>query len=351
MLWITFYHQSQRYRRSLKLEDTNKNRKYANDELIPELKYKLKHGKFFENEEETKVVPTVEQFSKVSFEIHKNNRRSFTQDNYKRIYELHIRPYFGNKKIDLIKASQIAMWQNKLLEKLSSKRVKSVRTVFNTFFDDAMRDEIIVKNPFALVKGPKQEDIRDKIPFTVEEIYQILDHISDSMKAFFAIGFFTGMRTGEIIGLKWIDVNFDERIIQVRRSRRQGVESVPKTKNSIRDVEIIDALMPYLINHRERAKDEAVYIFETFKKEPFNTCAKIAEWYWKPTLKALGIKYRNLYQMRHSFASMMISEGEDILWVSSMLGHKDSSMTLEKYARYIKRQDRKRATFLKVNAG
>lgn len=52
------------------------------------------------------------------------------------------------------------------------------------------------------------------------------------------------------------------------------------------------------------------------------------------------------YQMRHTFASMKISNGEDILWAASMLGHKDSSMTLEKYARYIPRKDKKRAVFL-----
>ena len=58
------------------------------------------------------------------------------------------------------------------------------------------------------------------------------------------------------------------------------------------------------------------------------------------------ISYRNLYQMRHTFASLMIANGEDILWVSNMLGHKDSSMTLQVYARYVKQQHRKRATFL-----
>ncbi|MFC2057351.1 tyrosine-type recombinase/integrase [Campylobacterota bacterium] len=87
------------------------------------------------------------------------------------------------------------------------------------------------------------------------------------------------------------------------------------------------------------------YIFETFQGKPFNTCDNISSHYWRPTLKKLDIPYRNLYQMRHSFASHMISSGEDILWVSNMLGHKDSSMTLEKYARYVKRSDKKELNF------
>jgi integrase len=93
-------------------------------------------------------------------------------------------------------------------------------------------------------------------------------------------------------------------------------------------------------------KDKSEYVFETYFGEPFNTCDKISSHYWRPTLKNLGITYRNLYQMRHTFASLMISNGEDILWVSNMLGHKHSSMTLDMYARYIRQKNRKRATFL-----
>ena len=87
-------------------------------------------------------------------------------------------------------------------------------------------------------------------------------------------------------------------------------------------------------------------MFETYKGIPYNTCDKISSHYWKPTLQKLGIPYRNLYQMRHSFASLMISNGEDVLWVSNMLGHKHSSMTLEKYARYCRLRSRQRGVFL-----
>jgi len=208
--------------------------------------------------------------------------------------------------------------------------------------EDAMMDDLIKINPFTRVKLPRNEEVKQKKPFNQEEIFSIISAVTESMRCFFAIGFFTGMRTGEIIGLKWKDVNWDERIIKIRRSRRQGTETKPKTKSSIRDVEIIDVLFPYLT----RVDEASVYIFETSRGKPFNTTAKIGVWYWRPALEKLGIEYRNLYQMRHTFASMMISHGEDILWVSNMLGHKDSSMTLQKYARYFKREDKKRATFL-----
>ena len=351
-LWITFYHQSKRYRRSLKLEDTKKNRKFAQNNIIPEIMYKLNSGEFFNNEKikqvqkQQSIVPTVDEFAKTSFEIHKHERRELTQKNYLNTYNQHIKPYFGKRYLNTIKPSEIAKWQNKLLEDKASKTVKAIRTVFQTILEDAMMDELIKDNPFVRVKAPKLSEAREKKPFTKEEMFSIIEAMPQNMQAFFAIGFFTGMRTGEIIGLKWIDINWDEKTIKVQRSRRQGLETLPKTKNSIREVEIIDALMPYLKTHKDMSKDTSEYIFETYKGEPYNTCDKISSHYWKKTLLRLEIPYRNLYQMRHSFASLMISNGEDILWVSQMLGHKDASMTLEKYARYVKSKSKKRAQFL-----
>lgn len=347
-LWITFYHQSIRHRRSLELDDTKKNRKLAEQQIIPEILYKLNHGMFFnsESKQQEKKVPTVAEFAKVSFEIHSHTRRELTQRSYWRIYELYVKPLFAKKRLDQIKASDLARWQNDLLKERSGKTVRTIRTVFQTILEDAMMDEIINFNPFKRVKAPVATESREKKPFLMDEMFMIIDAMPQLMQCYFAIGFFTGMRTGEIIGLQWNDIDWDARIIKVRRSRRQGMETKPKTKSSIRDVEILDALLPYLEKHRKLCDTSSVYIFETYMGQPFNTCDKISSHYWKPTLQKLGIPYRNLYQMRHSFASLMISNGEDILWVSNMLGHKDSSMTLEKYARYVKRLDKKRAEFL-----
>lgn len=62
--------------------------------------------------------------------------------------------------------------------------------------------------------------------------------------------------------------------------------------------------------------------------------------------KECGFKYRPIYHTRHTFATIMLENGEDILWISNMLGHTDSTMTLSRYAKYIKRDEKKRASFL-----
>ncbi|MFT5874165.1 MAG: integrase [Clostridium sp.] len=139
---------------------------------------------------------------------------------------------------------------------------------------------------------------------------------------------------------------FNSLSLKVRHSIRDGQYTEPKTKSSIRDVKILDALMPYLIEHRKIAKDDSIFLFETYEGKPFARSDKISSHYWKKVLITQNIEYGNLYQMRHTFASQMLMNNEIILWVSKMLGHKDSSMTLQKYARYIPSQDVKRASFL-----
>jgi len=343
-LWITFYHQSKRYRKSLKLDDTKANRKIAENKLIPQIVHELNTGEFLKNDN-VKKVPTVDEFAKVSFEINKPHRRELTQRNHRQTYNYHIKPYFGNKKLDEIKPSSIATWQNKLLETIATKSLSFVRAVFNVIFNDAIRDEIIVKNPLKLIKKPKIVPIRDINPFTLDEINKILYYMDDKVKIFFAIGFYTGMRTGEIISLKWSDIDLDNNAISISRAKRQGIESKPKTDASIRTIDIIDALVPYIKNHLRYKIDSSEYLLNSFFKKPYSDSVAMSR-YWKLLLERIDITYRNPYQMRHTFASMMISNGEDVLWVSKMLGHTTSAMTLNKYARYIENKDKKRGTFL-----
>ncbi len=344
-LWITFYHQSKRYRRSLKLDDTKANRKLAETKLIPEIVHQLNQDEFLKNTNVNKV-PTVDAFMQISFEIHEAYRRALSQKDYKYIYKRHIKPTFGNRKIDEIKPSEIATWQSKIMKTLSTKSLTMIRAVFNVMFNDALADELITRNPMSLIKKPKNVSVNEILPFKIDEIFTILDAIPQKMRAVFAIGFFTGMRTGELTALKWSDIDLENNIIKVRRAIRQNREGLPKTKSSIRDIEIIDILLPYIISHQKYKIDESEYLFNSLHKKPFTDFACISKTYWRETFKKLDIEYRNPYQMRHTFASMMISNGEDILWVSKMLGHTNSAITLTMYARYIENKDKKRGTFL-----
>ena len=309
-LWITFYHQSTRYRRTLNLDDTKVNRKLASNKIIPELIYKLNSGKFFETDKSN--IPTVDEFAKVSFELHSKTRKATTTYDYETSLRLHISPTFGNKRLNVIKPSDIQLWQNKLLDTLKPRRVRNIRATFNTIFEDAMRDEIIDKNPISRIKTPKLDKI-DVKSFSLQEMKHIIATANGEMKAITALGFFTGLRSGEIIGLRWEDVNFSKKEIHIKRAIRMGTISTPKTKNSIRTIDILDNLLPHLKEQFKLTGKKKSYVFLNKDDEHYYDIKRIRDSKWKNLLKECDIEYRTIYQMRHTFATIMIENSEDIL--------------------------------------
>ncbi len=339
-LWIRFNHQGKLYRKPLGLDNTKANMRLAQNEIMPTLQVKLLNGDFF-----NKQVPTIDEYSKVSFDMHSTVRKSSTQNDYKISYEKHIKPFFGNKKLDSLKPSDIERWQNKVLETVSPRRLKAIRAVLSTIIQDALRDELITKNPLPLVKLPRSEKVEIQ-PFSINEIFTILDTAKSQYKNFYAFGFFTGMRSGEMIGLRWDDIDFKRREISIKRAIKMGVISTPKTASSARTIDILDSLIPYLEEQYKITGESQSYVFLNELGEHFYDIKRIRNTHWTNVLKECGLEYRPIYHTRHTFATIMLENGEDILWVSNMLGHTNSTMTLSRYAKYIKREGKKRAMFL-----
>ncbi|MEA3523127.1 MAG: tyrosine-type recombinase/integrase [Campylobacterota bacterium] len=118
------------------------------------------------------------------------------------------------------------------------------------------------------------------------------------------------------------------------------------TNKLFRTIDILDQLYPYLKEQYKRTGDKDSYVFLNDHDTHYYDIKRIRDSRWKKLLKESKLEYRTIYQMRHTFATIMIEHGEDILWVSHMLGRADSSMTLQMYAKYRKRKETKRARFL-----
>ena len=305
--------------------------------------YKVNSGEFFKNSNK---VPTVDEFVHKSFEIHKAKRKYSTHIDYVNGYKNHLKATFANKRLDQVKPSDIELWQNKLLERgLSPRRIKTLRTILTTMYSDAIKDQIVKHSPLAMVKTPRASKT-EIYPFSLEEVKYLLSSCDGQLQNFLATAFFTGMRSGELIGLKWSDIDFKNMEISIKRAIKMGEISVPKTENSIRVIDIIDYLLPYLEDQYSLTGKEKSYVFLNQNGDHIYDIKRIRDTHWKKLLDKCDFKYRPIYHTRHTFATIMIENKEDILWVSNMLGHTDSTMTLQKYARYIKRTNKKRATFL-----
>ncbi|HZF69914.1 site-specific integrase [Sulfuricurvum sp.] len=334
-----------RFRKSTGRKATQANLKYVEKNWMSEverLSSKVKVADFD--------AITIEGFGYKSLAMNAGKRKENTNEEYKGIFEKRIIPIFGNFAIESIRPSDLKEWQTKLLQEgLSGKRVHNIKMVLSGIFKDAVEDSIIERNPFEYVPGVSQKPEEEKYPFTLDEVKMIISSESGWFKNFLAVAFFTGMRTGELMALKWRDVTLLENggIIKVRESIRRGKTTGTKTDAS-QDREV-DILPPVFEALKEQFKLSGLgggIVFKHSRGVGFTDAAGIRKRYWYPMLKRLKIAERDLYNTRHTFATMMISRGEDITWVQNMLGHANSNITLSAYTKYVKQKGVKRAAFL-----
>lgn len=344
-LWIRFSYNSKVIKKSLNLADTKENRKLAQLQLIPQMLVQVHSGELFKSK-----LPTVDEYAKISFENHKHERKASTKQAYIYIYNCHIKPHFGNKKLDEIKASDINIWKNSLYaeNKISTRRVNDVKKVLGTIFEDAVKDEIIVSNPVSKSRPLPVHQEKEIIPFSLEEIQKLLQNAQGQDRNLIATLFMTGVRTGELIGLKWSDINFNKKEIKINRTIGRGIEGTPKTVSSYRTIPIFKSLYPYLQNQYKLTGNKKSYVFLNDEDRNFFDSKNIRAGLWKRNLKEADIEYRTIYHTRHTFCSINLQNGEDIIWISRILGHKNPRVTLEKYSKFIPSSKEKETVFDKL---
>lgn len=348
-LWIRFTLNGEVIKSPLGIEDNKVNRKVANTHIIPQMILRIHSGEFFEND--SLKMPTVDEYSTISFNNHRCERKETTNVDYFNIYNKHIQPYFGSKELDKIKVSDVNIWKNKLYLELglSSKRVNDIKKILGTIIEDAVIDEIILSNPVRKSKALPPHQQKEIEPFSLEEIGSILDNVSGSDKNLIATLFMTGIRTGEAIGLMWSDIDFENRVINIKRTIGRGIIGTPKTYSSIRTIPILNSLLPYIKSQYEITGDENSYVFLNTQGRHFFDSKNIRDGLWKKALKDANVKYRTIYFTRHTFCSINLQNGEDLIWISRVLGHKNPKITLERYSKYIPTNSTKCTIFDKLS--
>lgn len=169
----------------------------------------------------------------------------------------------------------------------------------------------------------------------------ILDSIDPFYKPYTAVRFFTGMRSGEIDALLWSDFKCKMQPrpkIHIHKSYVYGQDDRPKTKKSKRYADCIDPVLNALEEQR-LLTGKSHYIFLTQGQTRMNP-DHYRNVVWTKALEKAGLQYRPPIQTRHSFATMMLSAGEDIGWVQSMLGHSSLQMIFTRYFAWIPRKTR-----------
>ena len=328
-------------RYSTRLKATPKNIKYVKGHYVTLLK------EIHNKKNQLQIICTnFADYGLSNLKLNEAKRTENTAKEYMQIFLTKIKPYFKNFDIKDIKRNDLMKWQKDLKDSgLSGKRINNIRSIFNFILEEARKDELIEKNYFTLVDREKIEK-QEISPFSFDEARLILSKATGWQKEFFQISFFTGMRTGELLALKWEDINFVSKTITIRRSIRKGVLRETTKTGETRIIDMLPIVEEAINNMRASSYLRNSFIFLSSSNSCYTDSGFIRKGSWTNTLKLCGLDYRTLYQTRHTFASNMISAGEDILWVSQMLGHANLQVTLTVYAKFIKTKKVVRASFL-----
>ena len=295
---------------------------------------------FFNNFNINKKAPLVlELVEEILNEKEKEVKRN-TFRSYLALYESRIKPYFKKIYVLDFKPIDVHTWYKTFKDKST---LNTCDSLLKASFEKAILKGYIQNTPF-LIKKPKFKTDYRINPFSFDEANLIIDNAPVKLKNLLAVAFYTGMRTGEALGLKWNKINFDNFSIIIDSQITRGQEDTPKTKSSLRTIDIIKQCEFYLKEQKE-LNFKSDFVFLNSNNKPFTSSSSL-HYCWFELLNKLNIEYRSIYQTRHSFASNMISNGENIFWVSQMLGHKSLNITLEKYSKFIKNDEIRKITYL-----
>jgi len=251
-LYLSIYHNGQRITKSTGLVDNAKNRKLVKNDLLPNVLFQIQTNQI--DITPKCEIKTVAQYADIFLKSKKVLVKESTYIRYDSIIRNQILPLFGERAIDSIKTSEIKKWFNYWVSERSNTTAIYIANTFSAIFKEAFYDEVIEKNPFDYIKRPKKQQGGAK-PFSVDTMKLLISSAKDEwFKNFLALSFFTGLRTGEAVALKWSDINFETQELEVKRSRRYGKDITPKTESSKRIVPIFDMSYFHICTARENSQ-------------------------------------------------------------------------------------------------
>ncbi|KEA46547.1 hypothetical protein CR66_01500 [Campylobacter mucosalis] len=255
-----------------------------------------------------------------AIELSAHKRSKSTQSDYISKAKRLIIPYFKAYELGNIKPFDIEQWQSEILKHYSTATAKRLKNILNMALNKAYLNDIIPKNPLTLVDSFKIKHEK-KEPYTIDEMLKILHFSTGWFRLFLHLAFTTGLRTGELMGLKKSDIDFEKRVIYVNRSITKGeIKESSEIKNHNRIVVLAD----YLVDELKAYDSGSEWLFVSRLNKPFFESKAITKHYFKPLLERIGVKYKTLYATRHTFISLLRNAGVSKDFVAELAGHSEA---------------------------
>lgn len=265
--------------------------------------------------------------------------------------------FWDDKHVSQVTPSMLRDWVGTM--GVTAKRARNLLTPLRSVFEDALNDELITSNPFdkialnKLLRQTTKGSDYEVDPFTAAERQVLLNHARADEHPMIRFWLATGLRPGELIALRWTKIDWVAKKARIDLNQVSGVEKGPKTDAGIRDLDLNDDAIAALIAQKSATFLAGDHIWHNPRNSsPWGTDAQIRKTLWEPLLKRSGVRYRNPYQCRHTYASAMLTSGQNPWYVAQQLGHVDVQMVFKVYGKFIPADYQKpRATSLRIAGG
>lgn len=336
-------------RETLSIEATPGNIRYATRlraEVLNAIERRtFKYHEFFPNSPRARLFGPIPSRKTVGDLLHAYLKRAeatlspSTVRGYREVCKAHLFPQFEKTLLLELVPGELRDWLAGL--RLTTKRVRNILTPSRNVLDEAVADELIEFNPLDRIKLEKvlaresRKSEYDPDPFSIDEILAILNACDGQEQNFWKCAFGSGLRTSEMISLEWAHLDFVHYRICVRKAQVEGVVKEPKTAAGERDIDMLRAAFEALNAQKHYTFLAGARVFLDPRYDNPWVGDRPLYFRWGRILRRAGVRYRNPYQTRHTFASTLLACGVPSLYVAKQMGHRNTEMVNRHYGRWI----------------
>lgn len=285
-------------------------------------------------------VPLFKEFTELWFKQKQIEWRDSYQQKVSIVIKNYLIPAFGNQVLSKIKKSDLLNFRASLAKvthgkdqtSLKASRINQIMTPLRMILNDAA-ERYDFESPYKNINNLKESKI-EVTPFSLEEVHKILTAVREDFRPYYTIRFFTGMRTSEIDGLQWKNIDLQRREIHIREALVNGVLGGTKTYGSDRTIQMNDRVYQAFLQQKSLNNGKSDFVFCNRHGGPLDY-RLVNKRVWHPILRFLGLTPRRAYQTRHTAATLWLAAGENPEWVARQLGHSTTEMLFRVYSRYI----------------
>lgn len=377
-------------------DKTDKQNQKALEVFVVKFEEQVKSGKYLDGEK-----ITFSDFSDRYLEEYAiQHLDPNTLAQYTTLLRLHINPVIGNLKLAKVQPRNLNTLYNQLLKErkdgrsggYSPKTIRHVHTTISAIYTIAIRWNVVMDNPCERVEPPKASNSKTVKHFTLEQAEAFLDalngrfklctkahdringtgrkyhvgaysetkEIDMQYKVFFNLALFCGMRRGELIALEWSDFDFNKNTVSITKSTSQingkVITKPPKTESSNRIISVPVSVLSLVKDYRKEYLEYRLslgdawegnnHVFiqwngrQMYPSTPYGMFKNVIRWY-NSTMddKSFELPDIPLHGLRHTSATLLISQNVDVRTVSGRLGHSQASTTTDIYSHFLKRAD------------